>query len=130
MHRIKETADGAAGPGTGNGMVNPVQAVTAVLPEDGAGAAPPGPAHVPVSRAAAPDTRARAAALAVAAAALGVAAAVIAAAALIQASRRRPLPPATPQQRDTPKSGRPSRSSGTAKRSHGRRRMNVTSRSA
>ena len=30
--RIKATADGAAGPGTGNGMVNPVQAVTAVLP--------------------------------------------------------------------------------------------------
>lgn len=93
VHRIKETADGAAGPGTGNGMVNPVQAVTAVLPEDGAGAAPPGPAHVPVSRAAAPDTRARAAAMAVAAGALGVAAAVIAAAALIQASRRRPHRP-------------------------------------
>ena len=30
--RITATADGPAGPGTGRGMVNPVQAVTAVLP--------------------------------------------------------------------------------------------------
>ena len=30
--RIAATADGPAGPGTGGGMVNPVQAVTAVLP--------------------------------------------------------------------------------------------------
>ena len=30
--RITATADGPAGPGTGHGMVNPVQAVTAVLP--------------------------------------------------------------------------------------------------
>jgi subtilisin family serine protease len=30
--RIEATADGAAGPGTGHGLVNPVQAVTAVLP--------------------------------------------------------------------------------------------------
>jgi type VII secretion-associated serine protease mycosin len=32
VQRIEETADGSAGPGTGNGLVNPVQAVTAVLP--------------------------------------------------------------------------------------------------
>uniref|UniRef100_UPI0013F14610 S8 family serine peptidase n=1 Tax=Actinomadura roseirufa TaxID=2094049 RepID=UPI0013F14610 len=40
VRRILATADGNAGAGTGRGMVNPVQAVTAVLP----GEAAPGPA--------------------------------------------------------------------------------------
>ena len=32
VDRIEATADGPAGPGTGNGLVNPLQAVTAILP--------------------------------------------------------------------------------------------------
>ena len=32
MDRVEATADGRAGPGTGNGLVNPLQAVTAILP--------------------------------------------------------------------------------------------------
>ena len=39
--RIEATARGAAGPGTGHGMVDPVRAVTAVLPaESSAGGGP------------------------------------------------------------------------------------------
>lgn len=35
VRQIEETADGNVGPGTGNGLINPVQAVTAVLPSGG-----------------------------------------------------------------------------------------------
>jgi hypothetical protein len=37
--RIEATAHGGTGPGTGHGMVDPVQAVTAVLPAEQASAA-------------------------------------------------------------------------------------------
>ena len=40
--RIEATADGGAGPGTGYGLVNPVRAVTAVLPAELSAAAPAG----------------------------------------------------------------------------------------
>jgi len=40
--RIEATADGRAGPGTGYGLVNPVRAVTAVLPAEPSAAAPAG----------------------------------------------------------------------------------------
>jgi membrane-anchored mycosin MYCP len=86
--RIAATADGAAGPGTGHGMVNPVQAVTAVLPEDGAGSGALAQ-HVPVARPAPPDTRARTVALAITCAALALGLLVIAAAIVIPAARRR-----------------------------------------
>lgn len=89
VQRIKQTADGMAGPGTGNGMVNPVQAVTAVLPAAEAGPARARAGHVPVSHAPAPDSPARMFAMAVAGGALGLAAVVIAAAAVIPAGRRR-----------------------------------------
>jgi membrane-anchored mycosin MYCP len=89
VQRIEQTADGAAGPGTGNGMINPVQAVTAVLPEDEPGPALAGTAHVPVSRAPAPDSRARRLAMAVAGGALGLAAVVILAGVVLPAGRRR-----------------------------------------
>jgi len=84
--RIAATADGAAGPGTGHGLVNPVQAVTAVLPED---RAQPVAQHVLVSRPAAPGTRGRTVAVAIAGGALGLVLVVIAAAAVIPAGRRR-----------------------------------------
>jgi membrane-anchored mycosin MYCP len=51
--RIEATADGAAGPGTGHGLVDPVRAVTAVLPAEfssadtAAGARPAGRASGP-----------------------------------------------------------------------------------
>jgi subtilisin family serine protease len=34
IQRIEQTADGSEGPGTGNGLINPVQALTAVLPAE------------------------------------------------------------------------------------------------
>jgi membrane-anchored mycosin MYCP len=88
VERIATTADGAAGPGTGNGMVNPVQAVTAVLPELGKA---PGTAgrRVPVARAAPADTRPRTTALSIAAAALAAGLLAIAAVLVIPAARRR-----------------------------------------
>ena len=51
--RITATANGSAGPGTGHGLVNPVQAVTAILPAISGGLrrrlhrtrCPPGPRH-------------------------------------------------------------------------------------
>jgi subtilisin family serine protease len=98
--RITATADGPAGPGTGRGMVNPVQAVTAVLPAAalaaGAGAlATAGAAgsegRVPISRASAPDQATRTVAVSVAAGAGGLAVLVVAAALVLPAGR--PSPP-------------------------------------
>ena len=90
--RIKATADGAAGPGTGNGMVNPVQAVTAVLPTAGLAAAP-GAAdrlgRVSIIRATPPGRFTRTLAMPVTAGALGLAAVVTGAALVIPAGRRR-----------------------------------------
>jgi type VII secretion-associated serine protease mycosin len=86
--RIEATADGAAGPGTGNGLVNPVQAVTAVLPEhvpaNGADAQ-----HVQMSRQVPADARPRTVAMAISGGALGLVLVVIAAATVIPAARRR-----------------------------------------
>lgn len=88
--RITETADGPAGAGTGNGLINPVQAVTAVLPRGaaaaGAAAARPGP--VSVNRAA-PNRSEKMVAASLAGGAFAVAALVIAAAVVIPAGRRR-----------------------------------------
>jgi membrane-anchored mycosin MYCP len=86
--RIAETADGTAGPGTGHGMVNPVQAVTAVLPEDGARSGTVAQ-HVPVTRAAPSDARPKKAALAITCAALTLGLLAIAAVTVIPAARRR-----------------------------------------
>ena len=96
--RITATADGPAGPGTGRGMVNPVQAVTAVLPAAAlatgtgalAAAAAAGPeGRVPISRASAPDQATRTVAVSVAAGAGGLAVLVVAAALVLPAGRRR-----------------------------------------
>jgi membrane-anchored mycosin MYCP len=40
IHRVIATADGTVGTGTGRGMVNPTEAVAAVLPEEAAGPRP------------------------------------------------------------------------------------------
>ena len=87
--RIEATADGGAGPGTGNGLVNPVEAVTAIL---GGGSAPsPSPSAagpVSVSRTLPPDRTARSA-LEVAGGSLGVAALVAIGAVVGREGRRR-----------------------------------------
>jgi membrane-anchored mycosin MYCP len=90
VQRIKATADGAAGPGTGNGMVNPVQAVTALLPTGSVTAGSGARAgRVSIIRPAPPGRRARLLALVIAGGAFGGAALVIAALVVIPAGRRR-----------------------------------------
>jgi membrane-anchored mycosin MYCP len=87
--RIEATADGAAGPGTGNGLVNPVEAVTAVL--GGSPAQRPSPAAagpVSVSRTLPPGRTTRAA-LEVAGGSLGAAALVALGAVVCREGRRR-----------------------------------------
>jgi membrane-anchored mycosin MYCP len=89
VQRIEETADGAAGAGTGNGLVNPVQAITAVLPADLITAkTATARGRVPIDRAAS-DSGERDRALSVTAGAFGVVLLVIAAAVVIPAGRRR-----------------------------------------
>ena len=41
--RLEATADGSSGTGSGAGMINPVEAVTALLPGEGTNSAPPYP---------------------------------------------------------------------------------------
>jgi subtilisin family serine protease len=41
VKRIEVTANGGTGPGTGDGLVNPLEAVTAILPSDAAPSPPP-----------------------------------------------------------------------------------------
>ena len=89
VSRIAATADGAAGPGTGSGLVNPVQAVTAVLPETGAGPPASVARHVLVTRVAPPDTRPRTVAMAITAGAFGLVLVVLIAVTVIPAGRRR-----------------------------------------
>ncbi len=86
--RIAATADGTAGPGTGHGLVNPVQAVTAVIPPE-AGGATASARPVAVVRAVPADTRPRTVALAIVGGALGLALLVTAAVLVIPAGRRR-----------------------------------------
>jgi len=87
--RIEATADGGSGPGTGNGLVNPVQAVSAIL---GSGSAPrPSPSTagpVSVSRTPPSDRTARSA-LEVAGGSLGFAALFALGAVVWREGRRR-----------------------------------------
>ncbi len=90
VRRIEGTADGGTGPGTGAGMVNPLQAISAVQPSAGPTAAPAAAGRpVPVRRPPPPDRAARVTALAVTAGSLGLAAAIAIAAMVITAGRRR-----------------------------------------
>jgi type VII secretion-associated serine protease mycosin len=91
VRRIEATADGQAGVGTGNGMVNPLAAVTAVLPA-AAATASPSPAVtglVPVATAPVPPPLPTTAALTITGAALAGALAVAAGAVVITRGRRR-----------------------------------------
>jgi type VII secretion-associated serine protease mycosin len=89
--RIEVTANGGTGPGTGDGLVNPLEAVTAILPPGAAQSASPSarPQAVSVSRAPPPDRATRTTALAITASALGAAALVALGAVVIGQGRRR-----------------------------------------
>jgi membrane-anchored mycosin MYCP len=91
VQRIEATADGPTGPGTGNGMVNPLQAVTAVLPAASATASPPAaaPGSVPVATAPVPPPLPTGAALAITGGALAGALVVALGAVVITRGRRR-----------------------------------------
>jgi membrane-anchored mycosin MYCP len=91
VSRIKQTADGGTGPGTGDGLVNPLQAVTAILaPAAGQSPLPtPRPQPVSVDRAPLPDVAAQRTGLGVAAVTLGLAALVAIGAVVIRQGRRR-----------------------------------------
>jgi membrane-anchored mycosin MYCP len=91
VKRIEETADGNTGPGTGNGLVNPLQAVTAILAPAVAQSPSPTPKPRPVSveRASLPDVAARTTVLEVVAGTLGLTALVAIGAVAIRAGRRR-----------------------------------------
>lgn len=87
--RIMATADGGAGPATGHGVVNPVEAVTAILGSRSAqNPSPFGTAPVSVSRTLPPDRTARSA-LDVAGGSLGVAALLAIGALVCREGRRR-----------------------------------------
>ncbi|HEY9522921.1 MAG TPA: S8 family serine peptidase [Thermopolyspora sp.] len=92
--RITTTADGAAGAGTGAGMVNPLLAVTTVLPVEGTAPliAPPSAAPLPadaVSKVPPVDQRAIGVASAVAAGALCLVALIVAGRFVVLMGRRR-----------------------------------------
>lgn len=84
VQRIEETADGNEGPGTGYGLINPVQALTAVIPA----ASKSQPASVTINRPATNGTQ-KEITLALAGGAVAIVAIVLAAAVVIPAGRRR-----------------------------------------
>jgi membrane-anchored mycosin MYCP len=89
--RIEDTADGGSGPGTGDGLINPVQAVTAILPPGGPPSGSPSAPHdaISVLKAPPPDPAAHAIALEITLGSLGAAAVVALGAVLIGQGRRR-----------------------------------------
>jgi len=91
VRRIEATANGGAGPGTGHGLVNPLEAVTAILPPAAAPSVSPAARPQPVSVPGAPhtDQAADTIALALTAGALGAAALVALGAMVISRGRRR-----------------------------------------
>ncbi|MFC5752117.1 S8 family serine peptidase [Actinomadura rugatobispora] len=119
VRRILATADGNAGTGTGRGMVNPVQAVTAVLA--GETAPPPAPSQPPAAVLAAPepsDDRTRAIATAVTAVTLTAAALAALSGVIVPMGRRRNWRPGraalpAPEPEDTPETAPPSTTIGT-----------------
>ena len=92
VSRIVATADGGTGAGagrTGGGMVDPLQAVTAVLPATGQRVAMPSHPPVSIPRLRPPDRFTRMLVVSVTGGALGAAALVVAGAVVIPAGRRR-----------------------------------------
>jgi hypothetical protein len=90
--RIEATARGSTGPGTGHGLIDPVRAVTAVLPGDPAPAASTSGATQPgrASRTGASGPGASAVSRAVIAGSFGLIVVVVVTAGLAIARRRRP----------------------------------------
>ncbi|GAA4609547.1 hypothetical protein GCM10023195_38620 [Actinoallomurus liliacearum] len=90
-HRIEVTADGRTSVGSGAGILNPLRAVTAVLPEENgqAGTATVKPKPVAIVTAEHKDTFSRTVALSFVGGALGIAGAVVAGGIIIPAGRRR-----------------------------------------
>jgi len=90
VRQIEATADGGTGPGTGAGLVNPLEAVTAIpLPGGAPSASPVVPKAVSVPRPPRLDRGTRATALAVTLGSLGAAALVVLGAVVISQGRRR-----------------------------------------
>ncbi|MFC6083151.1 S8 family serine peptidase [Sphaerisporangium aureirubrum] len=90
--RIEVTADGATGAGNGAGMVNPLLAVTAILPSEAVAIAPPVPPPLPsgvVSKAVPPDREAISMSVGVTVIALGAAALVTGVSLVLPLGRRR-----------------------------------------
>jgi membrane-anchored mycosin MYCP len=90
--RLEATADGSAGAGSGAGMINPVQAVTALLPGEGPNAGPTtsnGGQAIRVAYRRPPDHETRSIALLVTGAALGASALAVAGGVFIPMGRRR-----------------------------------------
>jgi subtilisin family serine protease len=89
-HRIEVTADGGTGAGTGHGTVNPLRAVTAVLPEEsGQAPAPVKREQVAIATPRSKDHFTRTLALSFAVGALGIAAMVGAGGLIVPAGSRR-----------------------------------------
>jgi membrane-anchored mycosin MYCP len=90
-HRIEVTADGRTSAGSGYGMVNPLRAVTAVLPEENGqgGTATVKPKPVAIATPDHKDGFTRTVALSFVGGALGIAGAVLAGGLIIPAGRRR-----------------------------------------
>ncbi|MDN3359707.1 S8 family serine peptidase [Actinomadura sp. DC4] len=96
--RLEATADGSSGTGSGAGMINPVQAVTALLPGEGTdsgGAAAGGGQAIHITYRNRPDRQTRSVALTVTGIALGGTAAAVAGGIFIPMGRRRRWKPGT-----------------------------------
>lgn len=92
VNRIVATADGGTVQGTGAGLVDPLQAVTAVLPGEGTAVSPalaPSPSKVSVPLPPRPDRFGRVLVYAITGGALAAAALVVAGGVIIPAGRRR-----------------------------------------
>jgi membrane-anchored mycosin MYCP len=91
IRRIVDTADGGAGSGTGNGLVNPLLAVTEILPSPARASAAPStrPQPVSVDRAPLANRTARFTALTITACSLAAAVLISVGAVVIRRGRRR-----------------------------------------
>jgi membrane-anchored mycosin MYCP len=89
IRRIVDTADGDAGPGTGSGLVNPLLAVTEILPSPSSAAPSPRPQPVSVVRAPLANRMARVTAVTITACSLGAAALISVGVVVIRRGRRR-----------------------------------------
>lgn len=89
-NRLEETADGGTSVGSGHGMVNPLRAVTAVLPgENGQATTAVSPRPVAILTPSRGSSFTRTMALSFVGGSLGIAGAIVAAAIIIPAGRRR-----------------------------------------